>query len=131
MNGIFEHVVHEVWVWFDEVIKSRQDLQVFPLLLVEQVEPHFVLVKLHLGDRSFQLIPLVFNHLLSFLNFLFLLLQLFDFLINLFLHHLEKILMLDLELVHNPPEALLQLVDFFVELLANFHLKFVVQLFVD
>ena len=39
--------------------------------------------------------------------------------------------MLNLELVHNSAEALLELVNFLVELLAHFHLKLVVELLVD
>ena len=48
VNGILEHVVYEVGVRLDEVVKCRQDLQILPLLLMEQVEPDFILVQFHL-----------------------------------------------------------------------------------
>ena len=35
MNGIFEHVVNEIWIWFDELGKSMQNFQILSLVLVE------------------------------------------------------------------------------------------------
>jgi hypothetical protein len=44
MDGVLEHVVDEVGVGFDEVVKGLEDLEVLSLLLVEKVEPYLVLV---------------------------------------------------------------------------------------
>ena len=89
MDCVLKHVVDEIRIWFDEVIKGAQNLQIFSLLLMEKVEAHLVLVQLHLVDGRLKLVPLVFDHLFSFFNFLFLLLKLFDLLIDLLLHHLK------------------------------------------
>ena len=94
VNGIFEHVVHEVWIWLDEIVQGRKNLKILPLLLMEEVKSDLVLVELHLVDSLFELISLVLNHFLSFLDFFLLLLQLFYLFVNLLLHHLEEILVL-------------------------------------
>lgn len=107
MDGILEHVVDEVGTWLDEVIDGRQHLEVLSLLLVEQIEFIFVLIQLHPVDRLLEVTPLLFDHLLSFLYLLLLLRELFDFFVDLFFHHLEQILVLDLQLVHDSPERLL------------------------
>lgn len=131
MDCIFEHVVNEVGTGFDEVVERLQNLQILSLLLMEDVEPILILVKFHFADSLFELIPLLLNHLLSFFYFLFLVLQLFYFFVNLFFHHLKQVLMLNLELVHNSSEGLLQFVNLFVKLFPDFHFKFVVQVLVD
>jgi len=130
VDGVLEHVVDEVRVGPDEVVESLQHLQVLSLLLVEQVEADLILVKLHFVDRLPQLLALVFNHLFSFLDLFLFLLELLDLFVDLLLHHLEQVLVLDFKLVHDAAEALLELVDLFVELLAHLHLEFVVELFV-
>ena len=89
------------------------------------------MIELHFVDSRLEFVLLVLDHLFSLLDLLFLFLELFDFLINLFFHHLEQVLVLDLELVHDPSEALLKLVDFLVELLPNFHFKLVIEFLVD
>lgn len=122
MNGIFEHVINEVRVWLNEFVQGLQDLQVFSLLLVEQVKSYFILIQFHLVDSWLQLIPLLFNHLFSFFNLLLLFLKLLYLLVNLLFHHLEQVLMLDLQLVHDTSETFLKLVHFFVKLFPHFHL---------
>ena len=130
MDSVLEHIIHEVRIWLDEVIQGRQNLQVLSLLFMEEVESDFVLVEFHLVDCLLKFVPLVFDHLFSFFDLFLFLLQLFDFFVDLFFHHLEQVLMLDFELVHNSSEALLQLVDLFIELLSHFHFQLVVELFV-
>ena len=98
---------------------------------MEQIETHFVLVELHFVDGRLQLVSLVLDHLFPLLDLLFLFLELFDLLVNLLLHHLKQVLMLNFELVHDPPETLLKLVDLLVELLPDFHFELVVKFFVD
>jgi hypothetical protein len=131
MNGIFEHIVDEVRVGLDEVVKSREDLEVLSLLFVEQVESDLILIELHLVDGLLKLSPLIVNHLFSLFDFFLLFLELLDLLVYLLLHHLEEILVLDLKLVHDSPEALFELIHLFIKLLSNLHLELVVQLFVD
>ena len=123
MNGILEHVVHKVRRRLDEVIDSLEHLQVLPLLLVEQVELVLILVELHSIDGLLEVVPLILDHLFSLLDFFLLFLQLFYLLVDLLLHHLEQVLVLDLELVHDTSEGLLELVDLLVELLANLVFK--------
>ena len=89
MNGILKHVVHKVRRGLDEVIDGLQHLEVFSLLLMENIELIFVLIELHPIYSLLELISLIFNHFLSFLDFFLLFLQLFNFFVNLFLHHLE------------------------------------------
>ena len=122
MDGVFEHVVYKIRTWSNEVIEGLQDLQILSLLFVENIEPVLILVKLHFIYSLFKLVPLFFNHLFSFLYLFLLVLELFDLLVDLFLHHLEQILMLNLELVHYPSERLLEFVNFFIKLLSHFHL---------
>ena len=50
MNSILEHVVDEIRIWLDEVIKCAQNLEILSLLLMEQIEAYFILVKLHFVD---------------------------------------------------------------------------------
>ena len=131
MNGIFEHIIDEVRVGLYEIVKSREDLEVLSLLFVEQVKSDLILVELHLVDGLLQLSPLIVNHLFSLFDFFLLFLELLYFFVYLLLHHLEEILVLDLKLVHDSPEALFELIHLFVELLSYLHLELVVQLFVD
>ena len=93
---------------------------------MEDVELVLVLVQLHAVDGLFQLCSLVLNHFFSFLDFLLLFLKLFDLLIDLLFHHLEQVLVLDFELVHDTSEGLLQFVNLFVELFADLNLELVV-----
>ena len=93
---------------------------------MEDVELVLVLVQLHAVNSLFQLCSLVLNHFFSFLDFLLLLLKLFDLLIDLLFHHLEQVLVLDFELVHDTSEGLLQFVNLFVELFADLNLELVV-----
>ena len=131
MDGVFEHVVYEIRTWSDKVIEGLQDLQVLSLLFMEYVEPVLILVKLHLVDSLLELVSLLFDHFLPFLDLFLLVLKLLDLLVDLLLHHLEEILMLNLKLVHYSSERFFELVNFFIELLSHFHLQLVVQVFVD
>jgi hypothetical protein len=128
MDRILEHVINKIRVGFDEIVQSCKDLQVFSFLLMEQVEPHLILIELHLHNGRLEFVFLFFNHLFSFLDLFLLFLQLLNLLINLFLHHLEQVLMLNLQLVHDSSETLFKFVNFFVELLSDFHFELVVEL---
>ena len=121
MNGILEHVIDKVRTRPDKIVQSLQNLEILPLLLMENIEPVLILVQLHLINSLLQLVPLLLYHFLSFLYFLLLVLELFYFFINLLLHHLEQILVLYFQLVHYSAERLFQLVDLLVELLSDLH----------
>lgn len=97
---------------------------------MEEVESDLVLVELHLVDGLLELVSLVLDHFLSLLDFFLLLLQLFDLLVYLLFHHLEEILMLYFELVHDSSEGFLKLVNFLVELLADLHLQLIIELLI-
>jgi hypothetical protein len=47
--------------------------------------------------------------------------------VDLFLHHLVEVLLLDVELLHDAAEGLFEAVDLFIELFAHCHFKFIVK----
>jgi hypothetical protein len=51
-----------------------------------------------------------------------------NFFVNLLFHHLVKILLLNIELLHDAAEGLLKAVNLFIELFAHFHLQFIVEI---
>ena len=96
MNGVLEHEVDEVGRRFDELIQLLQVLQLSPLLLVENVEIILGGVQLHVLDLGGQVGLLLGDLLVAFLELLFLVLERADLLVDLLLHHLVQILLLDL-----------------------------------
>jgi len=100
VDRVLEHVVHEVGAGLDEVVQGGEYFEVLPLLFMENVEAVLVLVQLHLVDSLLELVALLLYHFLSFLDLLLFLLELLDLLVNLLLHHLEQVLVLDLQLIH-------------------------------
>ena len=88
VDGILEHVIHEVGIRFYKVIKHIEYLQVFLLLFEESVEGHVIRVDVHLVEGLSQVLPVRDYGFVSFLDLLLLLLKAFEFLVNLFLHHL-------------------------------------------
>ena len=96
MNGVLEHEVDEVGRRLDELIQLLQVLQLSPLLLVENVEIILGGVQLHIFDLGGQVGLLLGDLLVALLELLFLVLERADLLINLLLHHLVQILLLDL-----------------------------------
>ena len=96
MNGVLEHEVDEVGRRFDELIQLLQVLQLSPLLLVENVEIILGGVQLHVLDLGGQVGLLLGDLLVALLELLFLVLERADLLVNLLLHHLVQILLLDL-----------------------------------
>ena len=96
MNGVLEHEVDEVGRRLDELIQLLQVLQLSPLLLVENVEIILGGVQLHVLDLGGQVGLLLGDLLVALLELLFLVLERADLLVNLLLHHLVQILLLDL-----------------------------------
>ena len=96
MNSVLEHEVDEVGRRFDELIQLLQILQLSPLLLVKNVEIILRCVQLHIFDLSCQVGLLLGDLLVALLELLFLVLERADLLVNLLLHHLVQILLLDL-----------------------------------
>ena len=74
---------------------------------MKEVKSNFILIELHLVNGLFELVSLVLNHFFSFLDFFLLLLKLLYLFVYLLFHHLEEILMLYFELVHDPSEGFL------------------------
>ena len=96
MNGVLEHEVDEVGRRLNELIQLLQVLQLSPLLLVENVEIILGGVQLHIFDLGGQVGLLLGDLLVALLELLFLVLERADLLVNLLLHHLVQILLLDL-----------------------------------
>ena len=96
MNRVFEHEVDEVGCWLDKLIQLLQVLQISPLLLVEYVEIVLRGVEIHILDLCSQVSLLFSNLLVPLLQLLLLVLKRSDLFVNLLLHHLIQILLLDL-----------------------------------
>ena len=96
MNGVLEHKVDEVRRRLDELVQLLQVLKFAPLLLVENVEIILGGVQLHVFDLGGQVGLLLGDLLVALLELLFLVLERADLLVNLLLHHLVQILLLDL-----------------------------------
>ena len=95
MNCVLKHIVYEVRIRFDEVIKCLQDLEVLAFFLMVDVETVLVLVQFHLIDCLFEFTTLLIHHFFAFLDLLLLFLELLDLAVDLLLHHLEQVLMLN------------------------------------
>ena len=122
MDCVLKHEVDEVGVGLDELVELLQVLQLASLLLVENIEVVFGGVELHVFHLRRKVCLLLADFLVSLLQLFLLFLKRSDFLVDLLLHHLVEVLLLNLELLHNPSEGLFEAVDFVVELLA--HLEF-------
>ena len=96
MNSVLEHEVNEVRRRLDELVQLLQVLQLSTLLLVENIEIILGGVKLHVLDLGGQVGLLLGDLLVALLKFLFLVLERADFFVNLLLHHLVQVLLLDL-----------------------------------
>ena len=123
MNSVFEHEINEVGGRLDEFIELLEVLELAALLFVENVEVVLRGIKLHVFNLCRKIKFLIGNLLITLFQLLFLLLERADLLIDLFLHHLIKVLLLNLKLLHYAAERLLKPVDFVIELLAHLKLK--------
>ena len=129
MDRILKHEVDEIRVWLHKLIQHLKVLQIAPLFLIEDIEIVFIRIELHvlvlLNEVGFSLRDLLITLLQLFLLFL----QGSDLFINLFLHHLIKILLLNFQLFHYAAERFLKSVDFIIEFLPHFELKLGVEFF--
>lgn len=123
MNRVFEHEVDEVWVGLDELVELLEVLELAALLLVEDVEVVLARVQLHVLYVRRQIGLLLRDLLVPLFQLLLFFLQRSDLLVDLLLHHLIEVLLLDLELLHDASERLLESVDLIVELLSHFELE--------
>ena len=123
MNRILEHEVDEVWVGLHELIQLLQVAQLAALLLIKDVEVVLAGVELHVLDLGCQICLLLRYLFIAFFEFLLLFLQGANLLVNLFLHHLVQVLLLNLELLHDAAERLLEPINLIVELLADLELQ--------
>ena len=128
MDCVLKHVVKEVGVGLDKVIESLKLFDFTALLVVEEVKVYFIRVKFLVFHLNLQVSFLLCYFAVSLLQLFLLLLQRADFFIDLFLHHLVQVLLLDVELLHYPSERFLKSVDFFIKLLAHLQLQLVVVL---
>ena len=128
VNRVFKHEVDEVWVGLDELIELLQVFELTTLLLVKNVEIVLRGVQLHVFELVGQIGLLLRDLLVALLQLLFLFLERADLLVDLLLHHLVKILLLNLQLFHDAAEGLLQPVNLIIELLAHFQLQLRVEL---
>lgn len=128
MDRVFEHVIHEVWIRFDEVIEYTEYFKISLLFLIVSVECHIVCIVIHACQCRSKVLSVGDNGLIPFLHLLFLLLKAFEFLVNLFLHHSVEILLLNLQLLYNSSEGFFKSLNLFVKLLLHLLLKFAIQL---
>ena len=128
MDRILEHEVDKVGSWLHEFVQLLQILQFSALFLVENIEVVFGGVQLHVFDLGGQISLLLGNFLIALFKLLLLVLKRTNLLVDLLLHHLIQILLLDLQLLHDATERLLQPVDLIVELLPHLQLKLRVEL---
>jgi len=96
------------------------------LLFVEQVEVDFETKKFLVFKLLVQVNLLVCDFSISLLQLFLFFLQRSDFFINLLFHHLVQILLLDVQLLHDPSERFLESVYLFVELFPYFQLQLAV-----
>lgn len=128
MNRILEHEVDEVGIRLHEIVKLLQILQLSAFPLVKNIEVVLGRVQLHILKLRGQVGLLLGDLLVALLELLLLFLQRANLLVNLLLHHLIEVLLLDLELLHYAPEGLLQPIDLVVELLPHLQLQLGIQL---
>ena len=128
MDGVFEHKVDEVGIGLDELVELLEILELTTLLLVKNIEIVLRGVQFHVFELIGQIGLLLRDLLVALLQLLFLLLQRADLLVDLLLHHLVKILLLNLQLFHDAAERFLETVNLVIELLAHFQLQLRVEL---
>jgi len=104
--SVLEHVVNEVGIGFDEVIQHLQLLNLLAFVVVEQIEVDLIAVQLHVLHRVDQILFLFKDLLIPLFELFLFLLKLSDLFIDLLLHHLVQVLLLDIELLHNSAEGL-------------------------
>ena len=107
MDRIFEHVIEEVGIRFHIVIQTLQVLYLSALLLIKEIKIDLKRVKFLIFKLISQ-IPFLFDNLsIPLLQLLLLIMQRADLFVNLFLHHLIEVLLLDVKLLHNASKGLL------------------------
>lgn len=129
MNSVFKHVVQKVRIRLNKLIQSLKLLNLSTLLIIEEVEINLIRVKLLILHLNLKVLLLLTNLTIPLFQLLFLLLQTPYLFINLLLHHLVKILLLNIKLLHDATERLFKSIDFFIKLFADFKLKLIIVLF--
>lgn len=102
MNGVFKHVIDKVGVRLHEISEDTEHLEVLFLLVIKGIERHIVCVDVHFGQGVVQLLPIHNDLVIPFFYFFLFLLKTFQLFIDLVFHHLEQILLLNLELLNDP-----------------------------
>ena len=96
MNCVLEHIVQKVGVWLHKFIQSLQGNNITPLFLIEQVEVYLETEKLLVFQLLVQVGFLLSYISISFFQFFLFFLQGPDFFVDLLLHHLVEVLLLDI-----------------------------------
>ena len=96
MDGVLKHKVHEVGIGLNEFVQALQILKFFALLLVENVKVVLIRIEFHVFDGRLEVIFLVDDLPVTLLEFFLFLLETPDLFVNLLLHHLVEVLLLDL-----------------------------------
>jgi len=123
MDRVFKHKVDEVGVGLYEFVQLLEVPKLAPFLLVEDIEVDLAGIKFHILALGCQISLLLSDFFIAFFKLLLLFLQRSDFFVDLLLHHLIQVLLLNFELFHDTAEGLFQTVNLVVELLANLELE--------
>ena len=107
MDGILEHVVQEVRVRLYEVVQGLQLLNLTALLVEEKVKINFETVEFLVFHLLLEVGLLLLDFAVPLLQFLLFFLQRADLFIDLLLHHLVEILLLNVKLFHDAAEGFL------------------------
>jgi len=106
VDSVLEHVVDEVRIGFDEVIEHLQLLDFLAFVVVEKIEVNLIAVELHVLHRVDQILFLFLNLFVPLFDLFLFLLQLSDLFVDLLFHHLVKVLLLNIKLLHNSSKRL-------------------------
>lgn len=123
VDGVLEHVIDKIGIWFYEVVQYLEHLQIFLFSLKECAESHIVCVEVHCGNGRGKLLSVCDDGFISFFYLFLFLLQAFEFFVNLLLHHSIEVLLLDLKLLDDASKGFLQALHLFIELLPYLLLK--------
>ena len=124
MDCILEHVVHEIRVRLYKFIQHLQLFYFLTLLIVEQIKVHFKTIQLHILQSIGKVHLLLSDLLITFFKFFLFFLKRPNLFVYLLLHHLVQVLLLNVELLHDPAEGFLKAVYLFIKLFTNFKLQF-------
>ena len=128
MNGVLKHVIYEIGIWFHEVVEDLKHLEILLLPLIKSAKSHIIGIEFDRRNGLQEFLPIRDDGLVPLFHFFFLLLQTFQLLVDLFLHHGVEVLLLNLELLNDSSKGFLKSFNFFIKLFPDFLFKFPVQI---